>query len=371
MQVLRFAGRGTRRLLRRPHAPPGTRPDVLEIPADAPPPRIRAVVYGLERCEELQVGDVETLVGLAAEPEGVLWVSVNGFGDRAVLERIGQIFGFHPLALADAVNTPQRPKADDFDERYLLITRLARVADDHTVQLEQLSLMVGPRFVVSLQEGAGDDLDVVRQRIKTGHGPIRRAGADYLAYVLLDTAIDGYFPVVDALGESLESIEDELLQAPLPRTAAAVHATRRVLLVLHRILWRQRDALTAVLRDDTTPFDDRTKLYLRDTHDHVIQILDAIETYRELAIGLLDLYVSSASNRMNEIVKTLTVVSTIFIPLTFIAGIYGMNFDHMPELRWRYGYPLALGGMLLVAIALVLWFWRRGWLRSERWGVRR
>jgi magnesium transporter len=368
--VLRFASRGARRLLRRPRAR-GAHPGALEIAADAPPPRIRAVAFGPERCEELEIRDVETLTELLARDDGVLWVSVNGLGNRAVLERIGEIFGFHPLALADAVNVPQRPKADDFDDRYLLVTRLARLADDHTVQLEQLSLLVGPGFVVSLEEGAGDALDAVRQRIRAGLGPIRRAGAGYLAYALLDTAIDGFFPVVEALGQSLEDLEDEVIEAPLARSAAAVHANRRVLLVLHRILWRQRDALAVVLRDDTTPFDDRTKLYLRDTQDHVIQILDAIETYRDLAIGLLDLYLTATSNRMNEIMKTLTVVSTIFIPLTFIAGVYGMNFQHMPELAWRLGYPLALALMLVVALALLAWFWWRGWLASARRSARR
>jgi magnesium transporter len=361
-KILRFTSRRSRVLVRKREAGPGAPPGHLEIPAGAPPPRIRVMAYSPERCDELEIGDVETLADLLAKHEGVLWVDVHGYGDRAVLERIRQIFGFHPLALADAVNVPQRPKVEDFDERYLIVTRLARLLEDQAVELEQLSLLIGPSFVVTLQEGMAECLEPVRQRLREGAGPIRRARADYLAYALLDTAVDSYFPVVEALGEELERLEDEVLESPTPRAAAGIHATRRVLLVLHRLLWRQRDALTMLLRDDTSPFDERSKLYLRDTQDHVLQILDAIETFRDLAIGLLDLYLSSISNRMNEIMKTLTIMATIFIPLTFIAGVYGMNFEHMPELAWRWGYALSLGLMAGVALGLVFWLWRRGWL---------
>jgi magnesium transporter len=360
----RLASRRSRALVRHRGPKPGAYPGALALPEGAPAPEIRAVRYAPDRCEEQSIASPDALSALRVpEGEGVLWVDVRGFGDRAALERLGELFRIHPLALADAVHVPQRPKLEDFEDRHLLVTRMARLTDRRTVELEQLSLIIGPGFVITLQERPEDPvLEPVRERLRAGVGQIRRKGSDYLAYAILDAVIDGYFPVIEALGETLEDLETEVTARPRPTTLAAIHAVRRTLLVLHRVVWRQRDALNALLRDEHSPLEPSTRVYLRDALDHAVQILDAIETSRDLAIGLLELYLSTISHRTNEIMKTLTVMATIFIPLTYIVGIYGMNFDVMPELRWPWGYAFVWAVMLAVAGGLLAWFWRRGWL---------
>jgi magnesium transporter len=360
----RLASRRSRALVRHRGPKPGAYPGALALPEDAPAPEIRCVRYAPDRCEERPLEGADALASLRPpDAEGVLWVDVRGFGDRAALERLGEVFRIHPLALADAVHVPQRPKLEDFEDRHLIVTRMARLTDRRTVELEQLSLIVGPGFLITLQERPEDPvLEPVRERLRAGVGHIRRMGSDYLAYAVLDAVIDGYFPVIEALAETLEDLETEVTARPRPTTLAAIHAVRRTLLVLHRVVWRQRDALNALLRDEHSPLEAATRVYLRDALDHAVQILDAIETSRDLAIGLLELYLSTISHRTNEIMKTLTVMATIFIPLTYIVGVYGMNFDVMPELRWRFGYPLVWAVMLAVAGGLLAWFWRRGWL---------
>jgi len=224
--------------------------------------------------------------------------------------------------------------------------------------------VVAPGWVASFQERPGDVFDPVRTRIRSDATRIRHEGADYLLYSLLDAVIDGYFPVVEAIGGVVEALEEEVVYDPSREALARIHATRRTLLTLHRIQWRQRDAVSTLLRDDTLPLSESTRPYLRDVHDHAFQTLDALETYRDMVVGLMDLHLSSASHRMNEVMKTLTIVATIFIPLTFLTGVYGMNFQHMPELGWRWAYPTFWAAMLVLGVVLLLWFRRRGWLGS-------
>ncbi len=353
--------RGSRTGFRRRAPPAGTSPGSFRVPEDAPPPRIRVFAYGPDRCKERETTDVASLRPASGTP-GVTWIDVEGFGDQRTLEAIQEAFGVHPLAMADVVNVPQRPKIEDYDEQHLIITRMARVTEQHDIDLEQVSLIHGPGWVLTFQERPGDVFDPIRERLRNGAGSLRRAGSDYLAYALLDAVVDGYFGVLEQLGSQLEGLEEEVIARPSRSALARIHAVRRTLLNLHRIQWGQRDMLNRALRDEGGPFGDPVRVYLRDVHDHAIQILDVIETYRETVAALMEIYLSSVSNRLNEVMKTLTVMATIFIPLTFIVGVYGMNFEHMPELHWRRGYAVVWGVMLVVAAGLFAWFWRRGWL---------
>lgn len=324
------------------------------------------MIWDAERLEERDIRSAEELAA-AAEAPGVTWIEVIGLGDGAVLGWIRDVLDVHPLAVADIANTPQRPKFEDYGERDLLIVQQVCLGEDGGVALAQLSLIVAPQWVVSVLEEPCDLFAPVRERIRAAT-VIRRMGADYLAYALVDTVIDGYFPAVEAIGEVLEDLEEEILERPSQGAIARLHAVRRVLVTLHRSMWRQRDALGQILRGDGEPLGQAVRVYFRDAHDHALQVLDAVESYRELTIGLMDLYLSSVSNRLNEVMKTLTIMATIFIPLTFVVGVYGMNFDVMPELRWRFGYPLVWAGMIAIAAGLLWWFRRRGWLGTRDGG---
>jgi magnesium transporter len=361
-EALRFLGR--RVLPPRRGPPSGAVPGAMVVPAGAPKPTVRVLVYGPEGLQEHVVPDAPDLVALL-DPRATTWIDVEGFGDPDLLTRIGEALGIHPLAMADVVHVPQRPKAELYDDRLLLVMQMARITPDGNVDVEQLSLVLGPGWVVTFQERAGDVFDPIRARIRSGASRMRQLGADYLAYTLLDAVIDGYFPVIEALGGVVDALEEEVVERPTRATLTRIHATRRALLGLHRVQWRQRDAISAMLRDEALPISPGVKPYLRDAHDHAFQTLDVIESYRDMMVGLVDLHISSANNRLNEVMKTLTVVATIFIPLTFVVGVYGMNFQYMPELRWRFAYPAVWAAMVAIAVGLVAWFRRRGWIGRD------
>jgi magnesium transporter len=333
----------------------------MAVPTDAPQPEIRALAWDGDALEERTIADPSELPGLVATPGRTTWIDVTGFGDRALLERLREALGIHPLAMADVVHVPQRPKAELHDGHLLVITQMARVSEG-SLEVEQVGLVLGPGWVASFQERPGEVFDPVRERIRQPSTRIRRRGADYLLYALVDAVIDGYFPVVEALGGVIDALEEEVIASPNRAGLARIHATRRTLLELHRVQWRQLDAVNTLLRDEALPISEALHPYLRDAHDHAFQTLDALETFRDMLVGLMDLYMSSASHRMNEVMKTLTIMATIFIPLTFLSGVYGMNFDHMPELHWYWSYPTFWGAMAALAGGLVLWFRRRGWL---------
>jgi len=366
-EALRFLGTPT--LPQRRGPPSGAAPGHMVVPLDAPKPVIRVMAYGPGRLDEYEVETATELRGLAEQTRDTLWIDVEGFGDREVLTQIGEALGIHALAMADVVHVPQRPKAELYGGRLLLVTQMARLSEAGDVLIEQLSLVLGPGWVVTFQERPGDVFDPVRERIRSASLRIRHMGADYLAYSLLDAVIDGYFPVVEALGGVIDALEEEIVERANRATLVRIHATRRTLLTLHRVQWRQRDAVSAVLHDEELPIADAVKPYFRDAHDHAFQILDAIETYRDMVVGLMDLHLSTTSNRLNEVMKTLTIVATIFIPLTFLAGVYGMNFDYMPELRWRWGYLAIWGLMGLLGGSLLLWFRARGWIGGRAEGA--
>jgi magnesium transporter len=343
--------------------PPGTRPGTLTVDPAAPKPVISAIAYGPDECRELHPQDAAELKDVLGKWP-VVWVNVDGLGDTELISRIGELFNVHRLALEDVVNVHQRAKVEPYEDHLFAVARM--VHGGERVETEQVSFFVGEDYVLTFQERTGDCFDLVRQRVRSGRGRIRRGGASYLAYTLLDAIIDAYFPVLEVHGERIEALESEVLAEPGPEVVGRIHAIKRDLLVLRRAIWPHREAANTLLRDDSPFITDETRVYLRDCYDHTVQLLDIVETYRELASGLLDVYLSSLSNRMNEVMKVLTIFAAIFIPLTFVAGLYGMNFEWMPELHWSWGYPAALAVMAALAAVMLVFFRRKGWIGSGR-----
>jgi len=339
--------------------PPGSVPGALAIPKGAPPPKIRAFSFDAEHVEEHDVQDVEELARLRSE-QRVLWVDVQGLGDERVLRRIGEIFELHPLLLADVVNVPQRPKIEEYDNVHLIVMRCIEW-NGRGPEPEQMSIVLGKQFVLSIQERPGDPFDPVRARLRSG-GSIRRMKADYLAYTLIDTVVDGYFPLLERLGEDLEKLEEAVVGEPHPKELERIHRTRRQLVMMRRAIWPLREELAALARTESAAFSRPVRVYIRDTYDHAVQAVDVVETYRELTSSLMDVYLSSVSQRTNDVMKVLTVVTSIFVPLTFIVGVYGMNFEHMPELRVWWAYYAVWGVMIALAVGMLAYFRNRGWL---------
>jgi magnesium transporter len=349
------------------HDKPGTMPGTLAIGADAPPPVIFLIDYASDNAVRLKIEQPEDCAPYL-DTESVSWVDVQGLGSEDILQRVGRVFNIHPMMLEDVVNVPQRPKVDEYPGQILLICRMAVLKEDgKSCSHEQVSLILGEHYLLTVQEEPEYDcFGPVRDRIRANKGIIRSQGADYLAYALLDAIVDGFFPVLEMYGEAIEELEDEVVVHPTRQTLEKVHRLRRELLTLRRAVWPQRDAINSLIRDSNPLISEEVRVYMRDCYDHVAQLLDMIETYRELASSLMDVYVSSVGNKMNEVMKVLTIISTIFIPLTFVAGVYGMNFDptkpgNMPELEQPYAYVICWGVMIAIAIALILFFKRRGW----------
>jgi len=326
------------------------------------PVTVRRMRYDAETIDEGTVENLATLTAPGAG-DGVTWLDVSGVHDVTVVERIGAGFGLHPLLLEDIVNTNQRPKSEDYGNRLYVVVQMIHHDDaSGELQVEQVSVVLGPNFVLTFQEKPGDVLDPVRERLRGAKGRIRGAGADYLAYAILDTIIDHYFTILEEVGDSIEEIEDVLLDEPTSESLQQIYAIKRTLASFRRGVWPLREAIGGMQRIESALVQRETLPYLRDVQDHTMQVLDAIETFRDMISGMLDLYMSSVSNRMNEVMKVLTVIATIFIPLTFIVGVYGMNFEWMPELHWHWGYPLVWLIMLGVGVGLVIAFRRKGWV---------
>lgn len=344
---------------------PGTLPGTIVPDPKAPQPIVRLAKYGPADCSEHVIADVGKLPALLDESV-VTWVDVDGLGNAEVIKRIGEIFGLHPLALEDVVNVHQRPKVEAYKDHLFLIARAH--PSGSLMETEQVAMFLGHNFVITFQEREVDCLDPVRQRIVTGKGKIREFGADYLLYSLLDAVIDGYFPALEKYGEKLDALDDQVSSSGERSLINQIHSVRSELLSLRRSVWPLREAINSLIRDSGNLVTDETDLYLRDCYDHTVQIIDVIETDRELCADLRDFYLTVASNRMNQVMKFLTVIATLFIPLSFIAGLYGMNFNpkvspwNMPELNWTMGYPFALTLMTATATGLIAFFWRKGWL---------
>ena len=318
------------------------------MPVGAPEPRIDIIDYtpsDLIRLDDVAVLDIERFL----QTPSVTWIDVQGLGNERILLDIADLFGLHPLVIADVVNVPQRPKFEAYDTFGLMIVRMPRLQAGKNFEPEQISVIVGDTYVLTFQEQYGDVFDVVRDRIAQGKGPIRRSGPDYLAYALIDTIIDSYYPLLETFGERLEQLEGDVLSDPSAEHIAEVHEVKRELISVRRAVWPQREAVNAFMRWEDDRLTDSVVVYLRDCYDHCVQVMDVVESYREMAGGLLDVYMSSVSNRMNEVMKVLTMMASVFIPLTFIAGVYGMNFQFMPELHQRYAYPLVIVLMAVIA----------------------
>ncbi len=322
---------------------------------------IHVVAYCVESVKETTVAKVAELAPYL-ESESMTWIDVKGMCDETSMRALCEMFSIHPLALEDVVNAPQRPKSERYDKNHLFITRLPRVLDDGEIAAEQLSIFTGPNYVLSFRETADAPIEAVKSRIRRDGSRLRARGSDYLSYAILDAVIDSYYPVAEALGERIEDLEDALIERPQDWMLGEIHKIRRSILTMRRAVWPQREAINAVIHDDNPFISEAVRVFFRDCYDHCVQAMDVLEAYRELATGLQELYLSSVSHRTNEVMKVLTIMASIFIPLTFIAGVYGMNFEFMPELRRPWAYPLVLVVMMLTACGMFLYFMRKGWL---------
>jgi magnesium transporter len=351
---------------------PGSPPGTLVIDEDSTIPNIFLIDFNADNAVGVQLATPEECTPYL-DSHSVSWVDVQGLGSEEVLQRLGKVFNLHPLVLEDVVNVPQRPKVEEYEDQQVIIAQMVSLRPDEKGFItEQVSFVLGKNYLLTVQEEPEfDTFEPVRQRIHHNKGSIRQQGADYLTYALLDTVIDGFFPVLENYGERLEEIEEEVTDKPSQKTLTKIHKIKRELLLLRRAIWPQRDAINALIRDGSNLISPPINIYLRDCYDHAVQIIDMVETYRELASNLMEIYLSSVSNRMNEIVKVLTVISTIFIPLTFVVGVYGMNFDpelagNMPELKIPYAYVYCWIGMISIAMSLLFSFWRSGWLTDSK-----
>jgi magnesium transporter len=322
--------------------------------------KITVFNYASDRCDERHDLSLEALV--PPTDGSVTWVDVGGVHKMDILESFGKQFQLHPLLLEDIANTDQRPKLDDYDTYLFLVMKMLSVTDRQDIVVEQVSLVLGRNFVLSFQENGTDVFTPVRDRLRGGKGRLRQFGADYLLYALVDAIVDQYFVVLEVLGEKIEALQDLVVSDPRPETLHQIHALKRQLLFLRRAVWPLREAMNNFSRSECPLLREPTKVFFRDVYDHVVQIVDTIETLREMVSASLDIYLSSISYRLNAVMKVLTIITTIFMPLTFIVGVYGMNFEHMPELKWEWGYPLVLGVMVSIAMAMLGFFIRKKWI---------
>ncbi|MCA9066639.1 MAG: magnesium/cobalt transporter CorA [Planctomycetaceae bacterium] len=358
-------GRKRRRRFHRANAP-GTPPGTLASLPGAPKPVVRCLRYNRDSIESETIENPDSWNPVLRD-DVVTWVDVDGLGNLDVINRVGHLFDLHPLALEDVINVHQRPKVDMYGERLFLVVRAHRKTD--TIESEQISLFLGRGFVVTFQEAGIDCFEAIRKRLNSSQGRIRAAGADYLMYAILDTVIDQYFPLLESFGEELDALDASIVDMGPRQVVREIHHLRHSLSSLRRSIWPLRDAVNALIRDSAELVTDETDVYLRDCYDHTVQLIDVLETDRELCTDLRDLHMTIVGNRMNEIMKVLTIISTIFIPLSFITGLYGMNFNpqaspyNMPELNWTFGYPVALVLMALTSGAMLVYFLRKGWLK--------
>lgn len=356
---------------RKRHAHPGASPGTLVIEPAAKKPVIKVISYDATRFEERSFQRVSELEPLLRDPALTHWIDVRGLGDEAMLRDVGALFGIHPLSLEDCVHSQQRPKIENYETHLFIMARMVMLRAAHDMEADQVGMFLGRNYVLTLQDDTPDCFDPVRARLKRPTGQHRKAGADYLCYSLLDAIVDNYFPVLETFGEYLETLEEETVTRPHPGTLTAIHCAKRELLDMRRVLWPQRDMLVGLLREETALVTPSTRVYLRDCLDHSVHVMDMIESFREITSGLHDVYLSAVGQRTNEIMKVLTIISTIFIPLTFIAGVYGMNFNtekspwNMPELNLYYGYPVTMAVMFVIGLGLVYYFVRKGWIFSS------
>jgi magnesium transporter len=326
--------------------------------------RIDIIDYDAEHLEEKQVGDLGDCFPYKQTPT-VSWINFDGIHDAELVEDVGRQYDLHPLVLEDIVNSGQRPKLDDHGAYLFLSFKMLSRNTGGEVDAEQVSIVLGSNYVLSFQEKPGDVFEQVRERIRQSKGRVRLQGPDYLAYSLIDAVVDNYFMVLEGLSDRIESLEEVLVGRPAPAVLAEIHRMKKELVYLRKAVWPLREAIAALARAESELIREGTRAFLRDVHDHAIQVLEVLEAYRDVVSGMVDTYLSSVSNRMNEVMKVLTIIATIFIPVTFIAGIYGMNFEKMPELKTAWGYPAVWCVMLVTAGLMLAYFWRKRWIGGE------
>ncbi|WP_405282754.1 magnesium/cobalt transporter CorA [Gaopeijia maritima] len=360
LHTLRVMGRFVRRQVKRAGSMPGTLVHTGEKKMDRV--RLRVLDYDPSGLREAEVAMPEELWALR-DTATTSWINVDGLHDLDLISRFGEQFRLHPLVLEDLVHVGQRPKHEEYDDYdYIVLPMLTWDVERGIVQDEQLSLVVGPHWVVTFQEREGDVFEPVRERLRAEKGRIRARGADYLAYALIDAVVDRYFEVLEKVGDRTEELELEALDDPGPDMMPRLHQLKRELVVLRRAVWPVRDLLDGLVEGESTHVTDETRVFFRDVYDHAMQVIETVEALRDVVSGAIDLYLSTVAHRTNEVMKVLTIMASIFIPLTFMAGIYGMNFEHMPELHLPWAYPVLWVAMLAVAGGMVMWFRRRGWL---------
>ena len=353
---------------------PGAAPGAINLAEDAYAPVLHVTSYNTELLFEMPFDSLDQVQErIEKYPEMIHWVELKGFGDRSLLERFCYEYNIHRLEMEDVINTYQRPKLEEFDDHLFIVTRLLKM-NEGTLHNDQLSLFVKENIVITIQEYYDDYFEAIRMRIRSGKGHLRSSSTDYLSYTLLDSIVDTYFPLLEVLGERLDELEDELFTKPTRSSLQRIQQIKRELIVLRRSVFAERDKVNDILRSTSGIISDQTKLYFRDTYDHTIQVMDLVESYKEITASLMDIYLSSVSNKLNAVMKVLAVISTIFIPLTFIVGVYGMNFPNvdpetgeklplnMPELYSPYGYVGVMLFMLILVLIQLYVFWRKGWM---------
>jgi magnesium transporter len=358
------------RLIKKHSKSKGLQPGTVVFVGDkkAEKTRIRIIDYDISNIEEKEVTSIEDCFLFKDKPT-ITWINIDGLHEVDIIEKIGAHFGIHPLIMEDIANTGQRPKLETSDSYLFLVLKMLRCnSDDGKIRSEQFSFVVGKNFVISFQERVGDVFEPVRERIRKREPRVRFMNADYLAYTLVDAIVDGYFSVLETLGERIEGMEDILVNDPRPEHLETIHELKRELIIMRKAVWPLREVVGGLERLESALVKDSTRVYLRDLYEHTIQVIDTVETFRDMVSSLLDIYMSSISNKMNEVMKVLTIMATIFIPLGFLAGVYGMNFDtaaspfNLPELGLRFGYPMFWGLVILIGGGLFTFFKRKGWL---------
>jgi magnesium transporter len=352
------------------YPPPGTPPATLVVPPEyqGQKPVISLIEYDAHSIVERSIETMDELLP-CLDNDKVSWINVDGLGDTEFIQRLGRHFRIHPLALEDIFNIGQRPKVDEYDRQLFIVLDMGYENKEGEVVFEQVCVVLAEQFVITIQEeDSGDVFNPVRQRLRDGGGNARFMKSDYLAYALIDAVIDQYFPIIESLGESMDDLQETLLEQPTRERLRELHEFKRLIARIRRAVWPQREVLGRLMRDETGLVETRTKPFFRDCYDHTVIMVDILETFRDATRNIMDTYLSSISIRTNEIMRVLTVISSIFIPLTFIAGVYGMNFDpklspfNMPELEWPFGYPFAIFLMLAVGIGMIVFFKRKKWL---------
>lgn len=324
--------------------------------------KISVISYSPDRIDEQQFEQIDQYLQNPGDG-AVVWVDVEGVHDVELIRALGEKHAFHPLVLEDIVNTVQRPKIEDYGDYLFIVLKMLHPMDDGNFSSEQLSIILGPDYLFTFQEGIeGDSFSSVRDRIRGGKGKIRSMGADYLAYSLIDAIVDGYFNILEEFGERIVDVEEALTMAADQKSIHLINGMKKEIIYLRKTVWPLREAISFLERGDSRLLHDATRIYFRDVYDHTVQVIDTVETYRDLLSGMLDLYLSSISNRTNEVMKFLTVIGTIFMPLTFLVGVYGMNFRNFPELEWKNGYFILWGLMVAMALLMVAYFRKKRWL---------